>query len=608
MSAADDAFAAAEAAIEQVRAEGGTKLDLSGKEFAALTRLPDSIANLARLQHLDLDNTQVTDLTPLGGLAGLQTIWLRNTRVTDLTPLGGLARLQDLYLDKTQVTDLTPLGGLAGLQSLDLRNTQITDLTPLGGLAGLQDLFLDNTQVADLTPLGRLKELRHLYLNNTQLRDVTPLGGLAGLQILDLHNTQVTDLTPLGGLAELRTLILSNTQVTDLTPLGGLAGLQDLFLDNTQVADLTPLGGLAGLRRLGLDQSRVADLRPVAGLEALFQPEGPLYSGLHFADTPAARATPELTRLSEIGDDAERNRETRAYLLSLPPWPEPLPWEVDEGAPKGPVPEAPQPPPLPVLTLTEDHRIDLRPLGVPETLDPAVLARLYDRLRQAIGRLSRFANRYPGLAPVVESMNRSLGNDLGTLDFLNLHLDLGELFDLRGGEPTGDDPWESDARAAADAVLRTGPGLTLPHPEVMRHEESLSTFQRRVTAPEVVSEQRLAKAVSDDPRLATEPARALGRRMAVPAETGRTAEMRQAFVRKIILLASTIGEGLAGAVEGAVYGAALNVMLPAAEFLWLHKNEVMAVAHGWNAQAALWAEYILRAARDVIERAKNNRD
>lgn len=48
--------------------------------------------------------------------------------------------------------------------------------------------------------------------------------------------------------------------------------------------------------------------------------------GLVFRDTPATAQDPELHRLSLIDNDDQRTRDTLAYLKTLPPWPEPLPW------------------------------------------------------------------------------------------------------------------------------------------------------------------------------------------------------------------------------------------------------------------------------------------
>jgi len=143
------------------------------------------LGTLWNLEELDLQNTKVTDLTPLKGLPKLETLGLENTRVTDLAPLKGLPKLEYLGLENTKVTDLTPLKGLPNLAYLHLQNTGVADLTPLKGLPNLAYLHLQNTKVTDLTPLKGLPRLRHLYLQNTGVTDLTPLKGMPDLQIFE---------------------------------------------------------------------------------------------------------------------------------------------------------------------------------------------------------------------------------------------------------------------------------------------------------------------------------------------------------------------------------------------------------------------------------------
>ncbi|MCA3438624.1 MAG: leucine-rich repeat domain-containing protein [Rhodobacter sp.] len=362
MSAAQDAWKAAGAAIGQAKRTGAKRLDFSGEAFRALAALPPGIGALDKLRSLILDKTQVSDLAPLRGLTGLQALWLDSTPVSDLAPLQGLTGLQDLRLDSTQVSDLAPLQGLTGLQTLRLDNTQVSDLAPLQGLTGLQTLRLDNTQVSDLAPLRELAGLQTLWLNTTQVSDLAPLQGmtrlqtlwlsatqvsdlaplqgLTGLQDLWLNNTQVSDLAPLQGLTGLQDLWLNNTQVSDLAPLRGLTGLQDLRLASTQVSDLAPLRGLTGLKTLSLDATQVSDLAPLRGLTGLrtlwidttqvrdLRPlqhlgklaDQPKYGGLTFRGIPAT-ADPRIAEIDEIKKAAARAKALFALLKAgwVPP-------------------------------------------------------------------------------------------------------------------------------------------------------------------------------------------------------------------------------------------------------------------------------------------------
>ncbi|MEL6478583.1 MAG: leucine-rich repeat domain-containing protein, partial [Pseudomonadota bacterium] len=128
MTPEDTAYALAEQLIAEAKAGNHACLNLSGlifvREFEgerragdealrALTTLPPQIAELSTLRGLDLDNTQVADLTPLSPLTGLQELYLNNTQVADLTPLSPLTGLQELSFHTTQVADLTwraPIG------------------------------------------------------------------------------------------------------------------------------------------------------------------------------------------------------------------------------------------------------------------------------------------------------------------------------------------------------------------------------------------------------------------------------------------------------------------------------------------------------------------
>jgi Leucine-rich repeat (LRR) protein len=126
-------------------------------------------------------------------------------------------------------------------------------------------------------------------------------------------------------------LYLNETNVAILTDLSEMPFLGVLSLQNTQVSSIEPLSGLQRLFSLNLTGSKVGDLRPALTFKSLKNPnsiEQILYSGLSFRDTPAAASSPELTVLSQIEDDYESTERTLAYLRTLPPYPEPLPWDA----------------------------------------------------------------------------------------------------------------------------------------------------------------------------------------------------------------------------------------------------------------------------------------
>ena len=146
-SAAEKAYAAAEQLIARAKREGAVVLRLDREETHALEMLPPDIAELDDLRDLDLDNTKISDLTPLSGLTALTHLGLHYTPVSDVTPLSGLSALTQLWLDNTQVSDVTPLSGLTALTSLGLGGTQVADVRPVLNMP----LLAENPSICGLT-------------------------------------------------------------------------------------------------------------------------------------------------------------------------------------------------------------------------------------------------------------------------------------------------------------------------------------------------------------------------------------------------------------------------------------------------------------------------
>lgn len=556
MSDADRAYAAAQAEIARVAETGETELRFEDERFRALDRLPPEIAELSGLQILDLGKTQIADLTPLMNLN----------------------QLLDLDLSLTQVTDLTPLEDLASLQVLSLRATQISDLTPLANLFDLQTLGLLQTEISDLTPIK----------------------GLVGLQQLLLQQTQISDLTPLAGLSELQLLYLRQTQISDLTPLKGLIRLRGLYLRQTMVSDLAPLASLAQLQGLDLRQTSVGDLRPICDLKNL--------KGLGFANSPASNANVELGRLSAIENFRDCARETLAYLKTLPPWPEPLRWEAPAVTPEGPAPEAPSPDDIPILLLTDEARVDLE-LSPPTAADlgDPIKERLYNAMPAAVDKLVRFGNRYPEVATYAEMLRDLLSADFAEADILGIHLQIAGLTDLRAADAQMPEAERMDPEcmSALNAVLRLGPPVTMGHPHVDLFEaRSIEYARARHPATVAEGERQVALGLSEAQALTTERLRDAARLAAAAGDSGRVAEFRTALSRNTVIFLSTVGGAVGDAALGHLPGLAVS---HAAEFLWLHRDAIMAIAPSWGESGMAWAEYVLLRVRRHLDELRNHR-
>ncbi|MEG5162530.1 leucine-rich repeat domain-containing protein [Microcoleus sp. AT3-A2] len=310
-----------------------TNLNLENNQISDLTPLQ----SLTNLTNLNLGNNQISDLTPLQSLTNLIELNLENNQISDLTPLQSLTSLKYLNLDNNQISDLTPLKFLTCLTYLNLDNNQISDLTPLQSLTCLTYLNLDNNQISDLTPLKSLTILTYLNLDNNQISNLTPLKSLVtNLINLNLDNNQISDLKPLQSLTSLKYLNLENNQISDLTPLQSLTNLTDLnLLENNQISDLTPLQCLTNLKKLSLPNNLLSDLTPLqylwkaianstervdrtratAAIEFAYAALGKTCPKIIFCSSPHSA----LTQLKQLNDPTNKNDFFQRIYKQLEP-------------------------------------------------------------------------------------------------------------------------------------------------------------------------------------------------------------------------------------------------------------------------------------------------
>ncbi len=224
------------AAASETEVTGGLIFEAIARQ---LKKKPDEITreDLNKLQNLNLNRLEVSDLEPIRGLTNLQVLYFGDTSVTDLEPIKELTNLQLLVFFRTQVIDIDPIRGMTDLEWLTIDNTHVTNLEPLKGLMKLGGLNLIGTNVTDLEPIMGLTNLNSLSVDKSNVTDLEPLRGLTNLSSLRLGSTQVTNLEPLKGLTNLVGLFLEGSEVTDLEPLKGLTKLQALNIENTKITD-----------------------------------------------------------------------------------------------------------------------------------------------------------------------------------------------------------------------------------------------------------------------------------------------------------------------------------------------------------------------------------
>jgi internalin A len=166
--------------------------------------------------NLELEYSEISDLSPLASLKNLNYLWLLGNNISDLTPLQELIKLTDLEININQISDISPLQALTNLTELNLSENQISDITPLKKLNKLTVLVLDNNYINDISPLKNLNKLVNLGLSANNISDFTPLYDLGKLSNLDISYNQITDLKVLQPLKYINKLCISGNPISGL--------------------------------------------------------------------------------------------------------------------------------------------------------------------------------------------------------------------------------------------------------------------------------------------------------------------------------------------------------------------------------------------------------
>jgi leucine-rich repeat protein SHOC2 len=207
-------------------------------------KLPESIGNLANLQHLLLIKSKLSSLSDsFGNLSSLEILNLQCNQLSSLPKsFGNLSHLIDLDLYENQLTCLPDkFGSLVSLEECCLGKNDLTTLPDsFGNLCNLINLDLSNNQLTSLPEsFGSLSSLIKLNLRDNHLTHLPAgIGNLLNLTWLDLSNNYLTSLPQtISNLVDLQVLRLDLNPLTDLSMLQGLSQLKQVTFLNI---DLPP--------------------------------------------------------------------------------------------------------------------------------------------------------------------------------------------------------------------------------------------------------------------------------------------------------------------------------------------------------------------------------
>ena len=269
-------------------------LDSLNIDNSGITELTPLI-KFSRLRYLSISDNRINSLMPLETLMGLTEVTAQNIGLNNVSSIVRLKKVQRLNLAENRLSELHLLQ-LAQLNALKYLNIdqngigkeavgkflslKVNDFTLIYDAVGLsnwwrnlgptwQQIFkvqfpMDNPPSPE--DLHNLTTIKTVMIMDEPISDLNPLAQFVHLESLHLERVGLQSLESVSAVADIQKLTITGTAITDLEPLTQLQELKDLNLDFTAVSDLKSLEDLPNLERLSLAGTQI---KSVKGLESL---------------------------------------------------------------------------------------------------------------------------------------------------------------------------------------------------------------------------------------------------------------------------------------------------------------------------------------------------
>ena len=153
--------------------------------------------------------------------------------IKNLLGLENAVNLEKLDLNENEISDLSPIAKLNKLTKLSLIRNRISDLQQLSELTNLEYLDLYANKIEDISPLAKLTNLKHLDLHNNNdqtgdpvhptisggIKDISVVKNLTKLEMLSLGSNNISDITPIKNLTNIKDLVLGGNHISDYSGL-----------------------------------------------------------------------------------------------------------------------------------------------------------------------------------------------------------------------------------------------------------------------------------------------------------------------------------------------------------------------------------------------------
>ena len=189
---------------------------------------------LESLKELSLKNEEGKNILTTTSLKDTPEFkFIQTHGIKNLLGLENAVNLEKLDLNENEISDLSPIAKLNKLTKLSLIRNRISDLQPLSELTNLEYLDLYANKIEDISPLAKLTNLKHLDLHNNNdqtgdpvhptvsggIKDISVVENLTKLEMLSLGSNNISDITPIKNLTNIKDLVLGGNHISDYSGL-----------------------------------------------------------------------------------------------------------------------------------------------------------------------------------------------------------------------------------------------------------------------------------------------------------------------------------------------------------------------------------------------------
>lgn len=194
------------------------------------------LAEITKLEEINISNTLIDDLSPLRNLNNLEKINCSGTPLNNMEALRYSSALKEINISFTPTENIDVLSNLKSLESLNISFTQIDNFTPLENLPNLRLLNISGLSIAQNSGLEKLINITSLIAVATSFSDFDELKTLQKLQHLNIDSSNLISFAALSNLAELSVLQANNSNISNLNSLINLPELKLIYCDNSLVS------------------------------------------------------------------------------------------------------------------------------------------------------------------------------------------------------------------------------------------------------------------------------------------------------------------------------------------------------------------------------------